>query len=61
VANPPQAADGPPPGVSELAARRQEARERLDWAAADVLRAEIAALGWQVQDTPDGPKLVRAA
>lgn len=57
VAHQPQAAVGPPPGVSELAARRQEARARRDWTAADMLRAEIAALGWQVQDTPSGFQL----
>lgn len=40
-----------------LAAERQAARARRDWAAADALRLRIEALGWQVQDTPDGPVL----
>lgn len=44
-----------PAEVAELAARRQDARERRDWAAADELRRQIAASGWQIRDTPDGP------
>ena len=46
--------------VQTLLAARQEARLRKDWPAADALRLQIAALGWQVVDTPDGPKLVRS-
>jgi cysteinyl-tRNA synthetase len=38
---------------------RQAARARRDWAAADMLRQQLASLGWQVQDTPDGPRLDR--
>jgi hypothetical protein len=47
-----------PVDVLELAAERQAARERRDWAAADVLRRRIQALGWQVQDTPEGPHCI---
>ena len=36
---------------------RQSARARRDWAAADQLRAQLAALGWSVRDTPEGPLL----
>lgn len=43
--------------VNGLLAQRSEARAAKDWAAADALRDKIAALGWQVQDTPDGPFL----
>ncbi len=49
----------PPPEALELASRRQQARERRDWAAADALRAEIEALGWLVQDTAEGPKVLQ--
>lgn len=49
----------PPLEVLELASRRQQARERRDWAAADALRNEIEALGWLVQDTAKGPVVVR--
>lgn len=49
----------PPPEVLELAQERQAARSGEDWAAADALRDRIAALGWGVQDTPRGQRLVR--
>jgi cysteinyl-tRNA synthetase len=38
---------------------RQEARKRKDFEEADRLREELAARGWTVQDTPEGPKLKR--
>jgi hypothetical protein len=47
-----------PREVTALVQEREAARARRDWAAADQLRAHIAALGWQVQDTPDGPRPV---
>lgn len=54
----------PPPAVADdraetLVRDRQGARERKDWAASDRIRDELAALGWTVQDTPQGPKLKR--
>lgn len=49
----------PPPEVIELARLRQQARERSDWAAADALRSQIEALGWQVQDTIEGPRVTQ--
>jgi hypothetical protein len=51
--------EAPPSEVLSLAQARQEARARKDWAAADEYRHKILALGWTVQDTPDGPKLVK--
>lgn len=48
----------PPAEVAALAQAREAARERRDWTAADELRDRIAALGWQVQDTPEGPELL---
>jgi len=47
----------PPPEVLALVAQRQVARERRDWPTADALREQIAALGWRVIDTPEGPRL----
>jgi cysteinyl-tRNA synthetase len=44
----------------QLAAERQSARERKDWAASDEYRKQLTALGWTVQDTPDGPKLIKS-
>ena len=46
-----------PQSILALAEKRQAARGARDWAAADALRDEIAALGWQVHDTPEGPRL----
>jgi hypothetical protein len=50
-----------PEDVLHLLEERQAARTARDWARADLLRARIAALGWQVQDTPQGQKVVRQA
>jgi len=50
----------PPPEALRLAAERQAARERKDWSAADDYRRQITGLGWTVQDTPEGPKLVKS-
>ena len=46
-----------PAEVAALVEARQAARVRRDWAAADDLRQQIAALGWSVLDTPGGPQL----
>jgi hypothetical protein len=43
--------------VLALVRERERARARRDWARADALRASLADLGWQVQDTPGGPQL----
>jgi hypothetical protein len=57
---PPLDQEGPPAEALALAEQREQARARKAWAEADRLRAGIAALGWTVQDTPHGPKLVRS-
>ncbi|HJV33417.1 MAG TPA: cysteine--tRNA ligase [Patescibacteria group bacterium] len=49
-----------PEDVKALAGERQAARAAKDWAASDRLRDEIAAKGWVVEDTPQGPKLKKA-
>ncbi len=46
-----------PPEVIDLAAERQAARERKDWAAADRDRVKIESLGWQITDTSEGFRL----
>jgi cysteinyl-tRNA synthetase len=45
--------------ASALARRRDEARGARDWKTADALRDELAALGYEVADTPVGTKLHR--
>ena len=52
-------ASGPPPEVERLLAERIAARERRDFRRSDELRAEMAARGWAVEDTPAGPRLTR--
>ena len=53
-------ADADDAAIEDLVARRQEAREAKDWAAADSLRDELSALGVVVEDTPAGPIWRRA-
>jgi cysteinyl-tRNA synthetase len=43
--------------VKALTEERQAARLRKDWTEADIIRKRLLELGWQVSDTPDGPKL----
>ena len=52
--------DSPPEKVVALTEQREIARTEKNWAESDRLRDEITELGWQVQDTPDGAKLVKA-
>ncbi len=51
-------APGVPPEVVALADRRQDARAGGDFEAADALRDDIAARGWQVRDVADGYALL---
>lgn len=50
-------ANEPPPEVINLLERRAAARRQKDWALSDRLRDQIKNMGWQILDTPDGPKL----
>lgn len=55
---PPSASEQtPPPAVLCLLDAREAARQRRDWNTADGLRAEVMKLGWEIHDTPVGPKL----
>lgn len=42
--------------VQVVLAQRTSARERKDWAAADLIRDEIAAAGIQIEDSPSGSR-----
>lgn len=44
-----------PEQIMTLVDARQKARAEKDWAAADKARDDLAALGYEVVDTPDGP------
>ena len=46
--------------VVALVAERQAARARRDFARSDALRDDLADMGWEVVDGPDGPALRRA-
>ncbi len=51
--------DEPPAEAMDMLEQRKVARARKDFAESDRLRDAIAALGWTVQDTKDGQKLVK--
>jgi cysteinyl-tRNA synthetase len=48
-----------PDDVERLAAEREDARAARDFERADLLRDELAARGWEIRDTAEGPRLVR--
>jgi cysteinyl-tRNA synthetase len=50
-----------PHEVAQLAEERENARREKNWKRSDELRDRISALGWEVRDTKDGPKLTREA
>jgi cysteinyl-tRNA synthetase len=53
--------DGEPDAAArELLSQREAARAQRDFAEADRLRDELAARGWQVRDSAEGPVLVPA-
>lgn len=48
------------PAVEQLVAQRQAARKAKNFAESDRLRDEICAMGYIVEDTPQGPKVRKA-
>jgi hypothetical protein len=53
---PPSASVTLPPDVAQLINLREDARRSQDWAEADALRQQIADMGFEVQDTHQGPR-----
>jgi len=49
-----------PDEVLELLEGRETARKEKNWARADEIRDEITALGYVIEDTPEGAKVTRA-
>jgi len=45
-----------PAMVAELLEQREKARARKDWSTADRLRHKVLSLGFEVEDTADGPR-----
>ena len=56
---PPLQDDGPSDEIIALAERRLSERANKNWAESDKLRDQITELGWTVQDSKDGYKLVK--
>jgi cysteinyl-tRNA synthetase len=46
-----------PAAITALAEKRWAAKQAKDWAAADTLRKELTAAGWNMLDGKDGYKL----
>jgi cysteinyl-tRNA synthetase len=53
--------DGADAEAQELMLQREEARAEKDFARADEIRDRLAALGWEVRDSAEGPRLVSRA
>jgi cysteinyl-tRNA synthetase len=51
--------DATDPAAEKLLQERQDARAAKDFARADEIRDRLAALGWEVRDSADGPRIVR--
>ncbi|MGI5889142.1 MAG: cysteine--tRNA ligase [Oscillospiraceae bacterium] len=49
-----------PDEVKQLAQQRQEARKAKNYALADELRNKVQELGYSIEDTPEGPKIVKS-
>jgi cysteinyl-tRNA synthetase len=49
-----------PEELQRLAAEREEARAARDFERADQIRDRLAGEGWEIRDTPEGARLVRA-
>jgi len=56
VAPSPTAEETLPPQVAELIEQRERARKARDWATSDALRRQAAEFGYEIQDTPQGPR-----
>jgi len=50
--------DEAPPEARTLMEERSQARAAKDYARADEIRDELAAMGWEVRDSAEGPQLV---
>ena len=52
-------AEAPDDEAQRLLDEREAARSKRDFATADARREALEARGWEVRDTPDGPRLLR--
>ncbi|MCL4502800.1 MAG: cysteine synthase [Deltaproteobacteria bacterium] len=56
IMNQPRAAAAPDAEIEARVQAREEARKQQDWAAADLIRQELAAQGIEITDTAAGPR-----
>jgi cysteinyl-tRNA synthetase len=42
--------------IEDLVEQRDQARHRREWGRADAIRAELAAMGARIEDTPAGTR-----
>ncbi len=54
------AASAVPAEITALVEERQRARQAKDYAQADVIRERLKERGWEIKDTPQGPKPTKA-
>ena len=59
LVEPDGATAGPPEEIRSLVDERAEARKRRDWKRSDEIRDRLRGLGWAVEDTPAGPRLLQ--
>jgi cysteinyl-tRNA synthetase len=55
-----EAEEEAPEDLRRLSAEREEARASRDFDRADAIRDQLAEAGWEIRDTPEGARLVRA-
>jgi len=53
----PKAKEKTPPEIITLMEEREKQRKENNWQKADEIRKKVIELGWQIEDTKDGPKL----
>lgn len=46
-----------PPEIETLVQNREKVREEKDWSKSDEIRAQVKVLGYEISDTPIGPKV----
>jgi len=49
-----------PQEILDLVEKRQQARAEKRWQEADALRQQVVAAGYEIEDTPQGPRVRRA-
>ena len=45
--------------IAQVAADAGLTKKDKNWAEADAIRDQLASMGWAVEDTPQGPKVVK--